>query len=164
MKRLKSLNELFDSEELKGEYEVPYLTGDLTSSLRKIKLDSKSLMNKVFWKFPVLERFHKQKVEEDGLSFEAIWATSLEPIASEEFYAQLAVAFVEEDKHYVSVIFRGLDDYDDESKWLMREFSLDKIEEVFQIVESFIKTCNQLNIIKDEDLESSVNWNKARSN
>lgn len=71
MKNIKKFNELFDTEDLKNRHEIPFLTGELQKSLKKIDNDFKddtieNLTSKLQYKFPFFSAYIEAADSETG--------------------------------------------------------------------------------------------------
>jgi hypothetical protein len=157
--KIKRFNEEigFDDSELKARFEIPNLRGEFdkklpTYSKPVLEETTNSFVRKVLYRYPVLERFHKNIDKIDSIEVHNLYATSLEPKEGLEFYVQLSLAFNDGD-YYCLAILRGLEDYDDEDKWYKNDVTVDSADESFVFIDAFLKACEGLNIVGKSHLE-----------
>jgi hypothetical protein len=63
-----------------------------------------------------------------------------------KYYAQLVTSY-NDGIYYVNIILRDVRDFEDSSKWLRYDFQLKSIDEFYELCESFLTSCEKLNII-----------------
>jgi hypothetical protein len=152
---LKKFNELFDSEDLKSEFEIPYLIGELPSGIGKWKKVSKPSLvetpdtfnKKIVFRYPILRHFNEDMFTlPDGSNVYCNYASGGEAKDGNAYYAQITTSYNEGD-YFIDVIMRGINDYDDMSKWFRQDFTFDNMDSVYVVVEAFLKSCADLNII-----------------
>ena len=151
--RLLKYNEMFDTEELKSKFEMPYLKGEmgkLISNFTKFDHGDKgeldTFIKKILFRYPVLDKFHKESVNGCPVFF----ATSKTPAYDgNEHYAQIALAF-ENDEYTLAIIMRRLDDLNEEN-WYMKLYGFPTIEKSYDLFDIFINACKKLNILDDND-------------
>lgn len=165
---IKRINELFDSEELKSdmrdEFEIPYLRGDLgkhaATKWKKVSKPSdietsESFHKKMMFKYPILSHFHEEVGKlPSGAKIHCNYATSTEPAPDGEYYyAQFVTTYDADDEvYYISIIMRNINDYNDDSKWVRLDYSYDTIDSAYGIGKAFLKSCNELGIIKPSQI------------
>lgn len=157
--RIKRFNEEagFDDEDLKARFEIPNLMGEFDKKLSTysrpvLEETTTTFVRKVFYRYPVLERFHKKIDKIDSIEVYNLYATSLEPKDGFEFYVQLSLAY-NDGEYYCLAILRGLEDNDDEDKWYKNDITVDTVDETFIFVDAFLKACKGLNIVGKSHLE-----------
>lgn len=160
---IKKFNEMFDDEELKNKFEIPYLQGEFTPgnpnlkpySKRTDKITEQTELKKIIFKFPVLDDFHKVNKKFGGINVYSFYATSLEPADGDEYYAQFSFAYTNE-RYHVNSLFRLLEEYENSENWMVHDFIFDNIEEVYEVTREFLKACIAINVIRPEDLGNPV--------
>jgi hypothetical protein len=160
---IKKFNEMFDDEELKNKFEIPYLQGEFTPgnpnlkpySKRTDKITEQTELKKMTFRFPILNDFHKVTRRIGGINVYSFYATSLESVEGDEYYAQLAFAYTNE-RYHVNSLFRLLDEYEMPENWMVHDFIFDSIEEVYEVTREFLKACISVNVIRPEDLGNPV--------
>ena len=146
MKFIKKISELFDTEELKDKNEIPYLTGDLKKDILSNKYKGmSSYIESIKIKFPILKYFHLKNYKLNGSDVYTYIATSKYP---DNYYSQLTVS-KHEGVYYLNIIFKSPTEEN-----LLRDFILEDVEDSYKVIESFLITCSDLNIIKSKDLFS----------
>ena len=155
-------NELFDTDELKSKFELPYMRGDISKEFSPVtkfdkKEDSKSFYEKCIYKYNVLGKFHLKVIKNDEFDIYGLYGTSYEPLNGVEYYGQIGL-FYENNKYTVSLITRDLLDSEDQSKWDVDEFSYEDINKAYRKIYACLKICEQLNIIK-KDSKININNN-----
>ena len=160
--RLKRVNEFFDTDELKGKYEIPYLKGEMGSEISKFKNiplikdvseSTQKFFENILTEYPIFEGFKCKVQKIDDIEMVSLWATSYEPIKENgyelEFYAQLSIYHT--DGYYgVNIVLRNLFETD-VNKFQIYQYEVENIKEAFEIIDSFMSACEKLNIIKPED-------------
>lgn len=149
----------FDDDELKSQYEIPNLIGEFepgSSTLRPFythsdKIDTKSELKNIFYKFPILTMFRRDDKRFEGSLLSSFYATSKQPVDDAEFYAQLSFAYHDE-QYYIGTVLRNIEDHDNEDEWVRHTFTFDNIDEALKVAESFVQICKRLNIIDSSDL------------
>lgn len=160
MNYLKKFNEEigFDDEEMRDRLEIPNLRGELepnSPDMRTFyhptgKVNTKTELKKIIFRYPILEEFHKDSKMIEGSLLESFFATSKIPVDESDFYAQLSFAF-HNDQYYIGTILRDRLE-DNEDKWIRHTFFFDKIEEAFPVTDAFLKCCGKLGILDSDDL------------
>ena len=157
--RIKRFNEEagFDDEDLKARFEIPNLMGEFDKKLSTyskpvLKENTETFVKNVLYRYPVLDRFHRNIQKIDSTEVYNLYATSLEPKEGMEFYVQLSLAFNKGD-YYCLAVLRGLEDFDDEDKWYKKDITVENIDDVFEFVDAFLKACKGLNIVGKSHLE-----------
>ena len=162
---IKKFNEMFDDEDLKNKFEIPYLQGEFTPGNPNLKSYSKvsdkvteqTELKKISFKFPILNLFHKVNRKIKDVNVYSFYATSLTPVDGDDYYAQLAFAY-KDGEYHLNSLFRLLEEYDNSENWMTHDFIFNNIEESYEVVDSFLKACVGLNIITQEDLSNpSIN-------
>ena len=144
MKHIK-LFENFDTEELKSELEIPYLTGDLDNIIKKslFKFTNKDLKDfyyKINDKYSELDDFYKKIEIIDNDEYLIYNQTS------EKYYC--FIGFYYEDEHYHAFsINRKLEDYDDRTLWFEKSTSTKDINKIYTFIENFLKECKRIKVI-----------------
>lgn len=154
---LKKFNELFDDEELKSQFEIPYLKGEMGEKALKWKNVFKpqeeetpdSFHKKVLFRFPILNYFNEEvSTLPGGQNVHCNYITSSEPAKDgNKYYAQLVTSY-DDGVYYINIILRDTNDYDDESKWLRYDYELQDINDIYDLGQSFLTSCEKLGIIK----------------
>lgn len=160
MNYLKKFNEEvgFDDEEMRDRLEIPNLRGEFEPSSPTMKtyfsptdkVNTKTELKKIIFRYPILEEFYKDEKRIEGSILSSFYATSKIPVNGADFYAQLSFAF-HDGQYYIGTILRDrLEDREDQ--WVRHTFFFDKIEEAFPVAEAFLKCCGQLGILDSDDL------------
>ena len=160
---IKKFNEMFDDEELKNKFEIPYLQGEFTPgnpnlksySKRTDKITEQTELKKIIFKFPVLDAFHKIVRKIGEVNVHSFYATSLEPTEGDEYYSQLSFVY-KDGEYHMNSLFRLLDEYEMPENWMVHDFIFDSIEEVYEVTREFLKSCISVNVIRPEDLGNPV--------
>lgn len=160
---IKKFNEMFDDEELKNKFEIPYLQGEFTPgnpslkpySKRTDKITEQTELKKINFKFPILNDFHKVTRKIGDINVYSFYATSLEPVDGDDYYAQLAFAYTNE-RYHINSLFRLLEEYESPENWMVHDFIFDNIEESYDVIREFLKACVSVNVIRPEDLSNPV--------
>lgn len=152
---MKKFNEFFDNDDLRNQYEIPHIKGEMPNILQKDfkkinivdseKETTQTFYERILFKYEVLERFHSQLHKDAMLSY----ATSQSPIDGITYYGQIGF-YYEEGEYEICVLFRDDIDYDQDN-WQMKVYVFDRIEDSYSIVEAFLNVCEKLNIIKKSD-------------
>lgn len=156
--RIKKINELFDDEDLRDKLEVPHLKGELDldsgnwKDFKTKDLDEK-LLKEIVYKFPILKNFHVNIQKIENTKMFSFYATTKEEIG-EEYYCQLSIA-LNEGEYYSNTIFRLLEDLDPKD-FVINEYQFDDIDLLFEVVESFLRTCKKFGVINKKDLEKNI--------
>ena len=159
--KLKKINEFFDSEDLKNQYEIPYLKGEMgdeISKFQKIPFNqsgvetTESFFEKVILEYPILAKFKNKVIKSGDDKMIGMFGTSYEPAVIQghklNFYAQLGIYFA--DGFYgVNIILRDLNDTT-QKNWEVKNYEVKDIKETYRIIDSFMIACDKLNIIKSE--------------
>lgn len=158
--RIKRFNEIvgFDDEETRDRLEIPNLRGEFDSSsptmktifLPSDKINTQTEVKKILFRYPILEGFHEDKKRIEGSILSSFYATSKIPVDGNDFYAQLSFAY-HQGGYYIGTILREREDMNEE-KWVTHSFTFDNIDDVYKIVDAFLKACKRLGIVDDEDL------------
>jgi len=156
MKNIKKFNEIFDDEELKAEFEIPYLKGEMGEDAMRWKEVSKpsdeetpeSLHRKVLFRFPILNHFHEEVISlSGGSNIHSNYVSSTIPASDGNlYYAQLTTGF-NDDTYFVNVILRDVRDYHNMSKWVNKNFQFQSIDGVYDMTKQFLNSCQTLGII-----------------
>jgi len=105
MKRIKRFNEMFDSEELKAQNEIPMLQGNLLKG--KIRFTSKEsiddLREKVIYTFPFLEKFGQWTNEEKYKNIIFFQQKT------DYWYSNIAFSIDDNGKYGVGMLYKYLD-------------------------------------------------------
>ncbi len=160
MKKLKRFNEIvgFDDEDTRDRLEIPNLRGELdpgSPSMRQfykplVKDNTMSQLKKLLLKFPILEEFHTNKKKIEDVDLISLYATSKNE-ENGDFYCQLSFAFKGSEYH-IGTIFRDRENFENEEEWVINNFRLDNIEDVFEVTKAFVDVCKTLGIFDDDDL------------
>ena len=160
---IKKFNEMFDDEELKNKFEIPYLQGEFTPgnpnlkpySKRPDKVTEQTELKKLVFKFPILDDFHKVTRKIENINVYSFYATSLDPVEGDDYYAQLAFAY-KDGEYHLNSLFRLLEEYEMPENWMVHDFIFDNMNEVYEVVNEFLKACISVNVIRPEDLSNPV--------
>ena len=144
---------MFDTEELKSKFEIPYLKGEMgkeISNFKKFKSEYRNeldvFLHKILFRYPVISKFHQREVNGVPVFF----ATSkTEAEDGHEHYAQIAMTY-ENNEYNVVVIMRRLEDTN-ERNWFVKTYGFPTIEESYHFFDMFIGACKKYNIIEDSD-------------
>jgi hypothetical protein len=150
----------FDDEEMRNRLEIPNLKGDLdlnSPNMKKIyhksdKVNSKTELRKIVFKFPILNRFLTNSKLIEGSRLLSFYATSKVPVDGNQFYCQLSFAF-HNNKYYIATILKEYDE-ENEENWVTHQHSCDNMEDVFIMTDSFIQACEKLGVLYTSDLKS----------
>ena len=144
---------MFDTEELKSKFEMPYLKGEmgkLISNFTKFDNGDKgnldTFIKKILFRYPVLDKFHKESVNGCPVFFATSKTTAYD---GNEHYAQIALSF-ENGEYTIALIMRRLDDLNEEN-WYMKLYGFPTIEKSYDLFDIFINACKKLNILDDND-------------
>lgn len=153
-KILSRINELFDSEELKSQFEVPYLKGEIPNLIKKWKnVDiEEDMSKKILFKYPILDYFMKRVVKSESGNKADIKVFCAEgDLASDKnrYYGQIAFS-VDSDVYFVNIIFKDVNE-NNQLNWVNKTFNYDSIDDVYNIVSIFLDNCIELNIIKPKN-------------
>ena len=156
MKNIKTINELFDDEDLKSQFEIPYLKGEMGDQAMKWQKVSKpvkeetpeSLHRKVLFRYPILNYFHEQvSTLPGGTDVHCNFVSSTVPAKDgNRYYAQLVTSF-NDSVYHVDVILRDVRDYADPRKWVRQSFQFNNIDDVYDMTKAFLSSCETLGII-----------------
>lgn len=159
MKNIKKFNEIFDDEELKAEFEIPYLKGEMGKkalSWQKVAEPLKdetpdSFHRKILFRFPILNYFNEEvAVLPQGQNVHCNYVSSTVPASDgNKYYAQIVSSY-NEDRYYLDIILRDVMDYDNPERWDRHEFQFKDIDGVYEVAEEFINICSKLGIISPE--------------
>ena len=154
MRKIKTLLEFFDDEDLKSEYEIPYLQGEMPGEIRKFKnsfdqSEDERLIDAIRFQFPVLNLFNYNLSNKGQYNMHFFYATSEEPVDDIDYYASLTFTYFN-DIYYVVTLFRDLKETNSD-KFDVKEHKFDKIHSTFTVVEEFLKRCEELKIVGDSD-------------
>lgn len=152
----KFIKEFFDSEDLRSEFEIPYLSDkeEFAKSFNK-KVGEKErdiTGGEFFWKlsfeFPELEDLKQNVIEDTLLAFSAISRTPYTD--GRKYYCQLGLWISKEGNYNINVIFKNVEE-DDVKKWFIKDYSFVKVEESYEVVDWFLRTAKKVNCyISDE--------------
>lgn len=156
---IRKLNELFDTEELKADNEIPYLSGEIGGDeVLGWKDFSKphgeetpdTLHKKMLFRFPILNHFNTEVTQlEGGSNAHCSYRTSVEPIDGKTYYGQVCTSYdVEQNVYHINVILRNVNDYNNPEKWITHTMAFDNIEDVYALTEAFLTSCSKLDIIQ----------------
>jgi hypothetical protein len=148
------INELFDTEDLKSKFEIPYLSDKrkFIKSFKDIGVDAKKtpegdFLWKLLYEFPELDQF--EQIVDD--KFIALFVKSVIPYEKDGkiHYCQLGLHKTKGGEFIVNTIFKDVED-ENSRNWFIREWGSDKMSDLYPVIDWFIKTCNILNCqIKD---------------
>jgi hypothetical protein len=150
----------FDDEEMRDRLEVANMKGDLdpnSPNMKTIyhksnKINSKTEIKKIVFKFPILDRFLTNSKLIEGSRLLSFYATSKVPVGGNEFYCQLSFAF-HNNKYYIATILKEYDE-ENEENWVTHQHSCDNMEDVFTMTDAFIQACEKLGVLDTSDLKS----------
>lgn len=151
--RLLKYNEMFDTEELKSKFEVPYLKGEMgkvISKFTKFEIENKDELDKftesVLFRYPVIAKFNYEEVNGCPVFF----ATSkTKAYDGNKHYAQVALSF-ENNEYTIALIMRIHDDVN-EKNWFVKVYGFPTIEKSYELFDMFINACKKFNILDDND-------------
>ena len=153
MRKIKTLLEFFDTEDLKSQYEIPYLQGEMPREISKFKNfnqgEDERLVDAMRFQFPVLNMFHYNVSNKGEYNLHFLYATSEEPVDGVDYYASLTLTYLK-NQYVVVTLFRDLKETD-KTKFDAKEQRFDDIHSAFPAVEEFVKRCKDLNILGDND-------------
>lgn len=153
MRKIKTLLEFFDTEDLKSQYEIPYLQGKIPREISKFKNfnqgEDERLVDAMRFQFPVLNMFHYNVSNKGEYNLHFLYATSEEPVDGVDYYASLTLTYLK-GQYVVVTLFRDLKETD-KTKFDAEEQRFDDIHSAFPVVEEFVKKCKDLNIVGDND-------------
>jgi hypothetical protein len=143
------INEFFDSEELKSEFEIPYLSDKkwIKSFNREIGDETKKVPGgDIFWKlsyeFPELDYLDQHLLDNTILSLSSRSQTPYTDGIS--YYCQLGIWTSNEGHFYMNIIIKNMDD-DNDKNWFIKDYLFKKVEESFIVVNWFLRTAIKLN-------------------
>jgi len=160
--RLKKINEFFDSEDWKDQYEIPYLKGEMGDEISKFKkipllkdIDESTelVYQRLLIEYPILEKFNFFTQRIDDTNMIALHSTSVIPVDlgdghKSTYYAQFAFHY-SDDIYLVNVVLKDVKE-DDQRYWEINDYQVDNMKEFYEILDSFMKVCHKLNIINKE--------------
>ena len=134
----------FDDEETRDRLEIPNLKGDLelnspdmkTFYYPSDKVNTNTELKKIIFRYPILDRFLTDSKIIEGSRLESFYATSKIPV---------------DGKYYIGTVLKELDELDDKN-WVQHNLFSDKIEDVFEMTNAFIKACQLLGVLDHSDL------------
>jgi len=160
MRSLKRFNEIvgFDDEETRDRLEIPNLRGELDPGSPSMKQFSKPLskddtmseLKKIIFKFPILEEFHTNKQIIEDVDLISLYATSKNDEKG-DFYCQMSFA-VKDSEYHIGTIFRERENSENEEDWVINNFNLDDMQDVFDVTKAFVEVCQKLGIFDEDDL------------
>lgn len=164
---IKRIYEFFDDDDLRSQFEIPHLRGEMGDEVNTWKTFSKpvgdetptTFFNKIVFKYPVLKSFYQDvKKTEDGVDIFCFYDFSQEECENgNQYYVQLVISYDVIDKNYfINIVLRNIDDYEDESKWKRYDVNTKDITMVYGLVESFMNSCIKLKIITPEQKSSLI--------
>lgn len=154
MKNLKKFYEFFDDEDLRAEYEMPYLKGEMPDVIRKdFKMfGNEDPLNKfigfVLYEFPVLNAFYIRESEKGSTKISMFYASSLTPVDGKDWMAQLTLSFYKEQYHVITIIKEVNDN--NKNNWKVENYQFDKIRDSYYCIKEFLEEAKKLNVFKDE--------------
>lgn len=161
---IKRIQEFFDNDDLKSQFEIPHMKGEMNDEINKWSTFSKpvgeetpkTFLNKIIFKYPVFKTFQSDtKVTDDGVEIFCFYNFSQEPCDGNEYYVQLVISYdVVEKDYFVNIVMRNINDYDDQSKWNRYDLNIKDIDKVYGLIESFLTSCIKLNVISPEQKSS----------
>ena len=160
MKKIKRINELFDTEELKSEWEIPYLQKgkDIMKSFKVVGSEVNTLTDKFLWKllyiYPELIHFKQEKISNQVLGLFNKSETEYED--GRKYYCQLGL-YSFDDEYGINIIIKDLEERNPDN-FFIKEGIFEKIEDSYPMIEWFLETSKKLNC-----LEESVDY-KFRNN
>lgn len=153
MRKIKTLLEFFDTEDLKSQYEIPYLQGEMPREISKFKNfkqgEDERFVDALRFQFPVLNLFHYSRTNKGEFILHFLYATSNEPVDGVDYYASLTITHLK-NQYVVVTLFRELKETD-KTKFDAKEHRFDDIHSSFPVVDEFVKKCKELNIVGDND-------------
>ena len=87
----------------------------------------------------------------EGSKLISFFATSKRPVDGVYFYAQLSFAY-HMGQYYIGAIVRNVEDFEYEDRWVKRTYFTEDIDGVYKLSDAFVKTCKELNIIDQSDI------------
>lgn len=154
MKNLKKFYEFFDDEDLRAEYEMPYLKGEMPDVIRKdFKMFDnedplKQFIGFALYEFPVLNAFHIRESKKGSTKISMFYASSLTPVDGKDWMAQLTLSFYKEQYHVITII-KEVDD-NNKNNWKVENYQFDKIRDSYDCIKEFLEDAKKLNVFKDE--------------
>lgn len=154
MKNLKKFYEFFDDEDLRAEYEMPYLKGEMPDVIKKdFKMFDnedplKQFIGFALYEFPVLNAFHVREYEKSSTKISIFSASSLKPVDGKDWMAQLTLSFYKEQYHVVTIIKEVSDN--NPNNWKTESHQFDKIRDSYDCIKEFLEDAKKLNVFKDE--------------
>lgn len=163
MKHLKKFNELFDTEELKNQNEIPYLSGefdskDIVNKWKRVSTKQKqetldTFRDKLVYEYPLLQNFHFKKSHVNNEDIYSYYGTSFEDVDGVKYYCQISFGF-KDGKYLVVTVVRELQNVQNSEEWDVQEYDCEDITEVYEIVDNFFYDCVDLNVVRKTDLTS----------
>lgn len=154
MKNLKKFYEFFDDEDLRAEYEMPYLKGEMPDIIKKdFKMfDNQDPLNQfigyALYEFPVLNHFHVRETQKGSTKISMFYASSLTPVNNKDWMTQITFSYYKEQYHIVTII-KEIDDIDKDN-WEVGNYQFDKIQESYNCIKDFLDEAKKLNVFKEE--------------
>lgn len=145
----KFIKELFDSDNLRSKFEIPYLTDKeefAKSFSKKIKMENDIPGGEFFWKlsfeFPELEELDQHVIEDTVLAFSTISKTPHSDGRS--YYCQIGLWISKERYFNINIIIKDVVEIN-HKMWFIKDYSFMKVEESYEVVKWFLETAKKVN-------------------
>jgi len=151
---IRKFNELFDSEELRSKFEIPYLSDrkGFTKSFDKTMLDpTMTYVNAVLSEYPILESSFKIGAVDNKFGKAVfIFSESKKPVDGENFYVQLSLQSFDNNDYIGGIIVADKSNPENQED---RFYEFDSFKESLKVVKLFLEVCEKFNVI---DIKPSV--------
>jgi hypothetical protein len=155
---IKRVYEFFDDEDLRSQFEIPHLKGEMADEICDWETFSKpldsetpvSFFNKILFKFPILKSFHSEvKKTDDNVEIFCFYDYSEEECENgNEYYVQLVISYdITSNEYFINIVLRNKDDFDNQDKWKRYDVNTKDVNMSYGLVESFLSSCVKLNVI-----------------
>lgn len=147
---IRKFNELFDSEELKSNFEIPYLSDKegFTKSFNKSLDPTMIYVNAILAEYPILESSFKIGAFDTEYGKAVfIFSESKKPVDGRNFYVQLSLQSFDKNDYIGG--FLVIDKSNPESQE-DRFYEFDSFKESLKVVNLFLGVCEQLNVIENK--------------
>lgn len=145
---IRKFNELFDTEDLKAKFEIPYLSDEegFVKSFNKSMLDpTMTYVNAILTEYPILESsFNIGTFDTEFGKAVFIFSESKKPVDGKTFYVQLSLQSFDKNDYIGGVLIADKTTGDQEDRY----YEFDSFKESLKVVQLFLGVCEQLQVIE----------------
>lgn len=144
---IRKFNELFDTEDLKANFEIPYLSDKegFVKSFNKSMLDPTiTYVNAILKEYPIISNLNIGGSENEYGKIVFIFSESKKPIDGKTFYVQLSLQSLDNSDYIVGVIIADKTTGNQEDRF----YEFDSFKESLKVVQLFLGVCEQLQVIE----------------